>query len=487
MQTKPIIFLLIAVCFLIYFNALHGEFISDDNIGMFVINDRKLTPVNSFQFVFRKPVYNFFKNNPTPFHLNSIFFHSLTTVFLFFLLKRIVERTPAFIGALFFAVHPIHTEVVDWISADWYIFISLIIFTILLLYRKEYVTSLFLYGFFLFSSDNVAWLFTLPVLIALYELSFKGKGKNLLLSIPFFILSLFCLLVKAPRIQHRMEPAKLMHNVFIPITHSITSNLFYTFFPFRLSLYHEPVIVGLNRFLFDLIITVLVLCLIFIFWKKSKLLFWGLLSFLIFLIPTYSPKAVCSMIAERYLYFPSILFSCVVAYIYSKFPNRRAFIFLALVFLIFSFRTVSRNEDYRTNRRLWEQTIKVNPLSYRAHNDLGKALLLEGNVEASIKEFQRSVKLVPFHYQGWANLGTAYLAKNNYQEAMKCYEKSLKINDTLFIPNVNLGILYLYSGRFDEAVNRLVKAQKFDSEDKNISRALTEARKGLKNNRRKNG
>jgi len=56
---------------------------------------------------------------PLPFHLTPILLHAAVASLLFLLLLRLLGRTalvPALIGALAFAVHPVHAEVVAWMA-----------------------------------------------------------------------------------------------------------------------------------------------------------------------------------------------------------------------------------------------------------------------------------------------------------------------------------------------------------------------------------
>jgi hypothetical protein len=55
----------------------------------------------------------------------------------------------------------------------------------------------------------------------------------------------------------------------------------------------------------------------FIF-KKAKVLFFSLGLFILFLLPTYSPVMITWLVAERYLYFPSLAFSIWVALLVEK-------------------------------------------------------------------------------------------------------------------------------------------------------------------------
>ncbi|HZE88326.1 MAG TPA: glycosyltransferase family 39 protein, partial [Verrucomicrobiae bacterium] len=56
---------------------------------------------------------------PMPFHAVNIVLHALASALAFLLLKRLTSSDAAALaGALLFAIHPVHTEAVTWISGD---------------------------------------------------------------------------------------------------------------------------------------------------------------------------------------------------------------------------------------------------------------------------------------------------------------------------------------------------------------------------------
>ena len=70
--------------------------------------------------------YLLFGSKPFAFHMVNILLHAGVSLLVYFILSRLVKKDdpedvrsinfPAFIGALVFAVHPIHTEAVTWIA-----------------------------------------------------------------------------------------------------------------------------------------------------------------------------------------------------------------------------------------------------------------------------------------------------------------------------------------------------------------------------------
>ena len=59
-----------------------------------------------------------FGRRPAAFHLASILLHALASAAVLVLMRRIVPGTTALVAALLFAVHPIHSEAVAWVSAS---------------------------------------------------------------------------------------------------------------------------------------------------------------------------------------------------------------------------------------------------------------------------------------------------------------------------------------------------------------------------------
>jgi protein O-mannosyl-transferase len=128
----------LCAAFLVYFNALSGEFVYDDNDQLLknpwvhelrYLPDLLARPVWAYQTTeptnYYRPVqmglYNLlwaaFGPDPFYFHVLSLLFHLLCTSGLFFLVHRI-SREPrvAAAAALLFAVHPLNTEAVAWIA-----------------------------------------------------------------------------------------------------------------------------------------------------------------------------------------------------------------------------------------------------------------------------------------------------------------------------------------------------------------------------------
>src|SRR3990172_9279629 len=142
--TFSIIILLISLS--VYCNTLFNGFVMDDYPNVLRnkwIKDIKYIPeifssnfweLSGEKTSFYRPLvhiiyminYIFFGLKPWSFHLVNILFHSGTSLLVFFITAQIFKGIllsqkgyllfPPFISAIFFALHPIHTEAVAWVS-----------------------------------------------------------------------------------------------------------------------------------------------------------------------------------------------------------------------------------------------------------------------------------------------------------------------------------------------------------------------------------
>ncbi len=145
---------LMLACLAVYANTFSNDFVWDDvflisgnplikdlgNIPLFFTPHywRDLHPLPNFQDQYR-PLrtvtlavdYFFWKDNPAGFHLTNLLLHMMNVILVFFLTAALAadcgleqgEKSaglrswtgPAFLTALLFAVHPVHTESVTYI------------------------------------------------------------------------------------------------------------------------------------------------------------------------------------------------------------------------------------------------------------------------------------------------------------------------------------------------------------------------------------
>ena len=151
--TIPIL-LIILLSLASYFNIFQNEFVWDDYI--FILDNQDIRsfsnlplffsqdvdglyrPLRSLHYTF---VYSIAGKNEFFYHFNSLFFHTLISILVFFIIHEIAgKRNVALIAALIFVAHPIHTGRVTNITAGFDllgIFFMLLAFYLYIKYSKS--------------------------------------------------------------------------------------------------------------------------------------------------------------------------------------------------------------------------------------------------------------------------------------------------------------------------------------------------------------
>ncbi|TAK08083.1 hypothetical protein EPO44_03070, partial [bacterium] len=162
------IFLIVCFATLFYTNSFANFFVWNDwtlIIENFLIKDWRNLP-EIFTSAFWKPLvgepsqiyrpllslsfmadFAVWGLNPWGYHLTNTLFHILNSILIYFLARVYVPAIPALMATLLFAVHPIHTEAVTYISG-----------------RGELIMTFFLLSgvlVFLKSEKRTSWLFYL--------------------------------------------------------------------------------------------------------------------------------------------------------------------------------------------------------------------------------------------------------------------------------------------------------------------------------------
>src|SRR3989338_3661774 len=200
--------ILIGICFLVYANSFNNAFVFDDISGI-LENPKIFHPINYWcqpASLLNSVIYSMAGYNPFFFHLTNIILHALNTILVFLFLRLFFKVESSFLAACLFAVHPIHTEAVAWISGKPYIIQSLFILVPLLLYYKatnikegkdkhkitSYILSLLIFSYFIIY--NYGFYFTFPLFLVLLDLNSKSCKRNWRFWLPFFAVDILWLL-----------------------------------------------------------------------------------------------------------------------------------------------------------------------------------------------------------------------------------------------------------------------------------------------------
>jgi tetratricopeptide (TPR) repeat protein len=433
------------------------------------------------------------------FHLFSLLLHATASVLAFFLLRKLAGETPALLGGLLFAVHPVHTEAVANIVGQAELIAGVTTFAACLLYatRPEGTTT--------------SWPRRLA-LLALYAIGMLTKESAIVL--PGLLVALD---FTQKRVQlSRAGCARYVSDVFVPMFLLVAVAISYLtlrvdvlgsiggvdaapslpflkqaprvptalrswpefvrllFYPADLSSDYSPGVVlpveGITPMALlgaaVMILTALLALLTPLYPAAGLAAAW----FFISVLPVSNllmPIGV--LLAERLLYTPSFAASLIVAFAArallaartASLPRPRmmpAIALAALVLITLSYRTWIRNPDWKSTAAVLEAIVRDHPESYRAHWSSGGAAMTSGNFKLALQYFELAYRIWPHDPQLLDDIANAYMATGQYEKAIPLLERSRDALGWLSRTHFMLATAYIVTNRFDAALNSTTQA-----------------------------
>lgn len=530
--------LLSAVCLGAYYNSLFGEFVFDDlhlvktedRIEKLENIPRLLNPFSPSYLTYR-PIrtisyaidYSLFGKNPLGFHLSNIFYH-IVCCWLVFLLAQ--EVTGSFLTAaattLLFALHPIHTEAVSYISGRRDLLSSLFFF--LGLYQfirfrsdrdpKRIIAVFLAFGLGVLSKEMAV---TLPAILFLYDWKREIESpkattltpwyrklfssslavwkKNLWIYLPIVALALFfiCyyLFITPSSTNLRVYWGGSPYFTFLTTCKILTKYLQLLLVPWYLIAdYNSGQVFPLAESLFQPLVflsVVLVFAMIVVSLRefaKGRLYGFCGLFFFITLLPVCHIIPHHELMSEHFLYLPSLGFCLALGYAFERAASkpawlRWAYLSMGLLLILYTARTILRNQDWKDEFTLWQATRRDAPLSMRAHTNLGLAYLNRKEYGKAIESFQTSLQIPVKKELGtvskeraWQNLGVAYQQDKNLEKALECYRQVIQLNPANFVTYLNISALEFSQRNYEEAITNAQKAIAISPESKEATLQL---------------
>src|SRR3989339_2279149 len=439
LRLSILIFVIVCLPQFVYLNSLSNQFVYDD--GPTIVNNYFIKKWSNLPLLFHKdyfifsgeliyrPVvtlsyfidYAFWKLNPFGFHLTNTLLHTLNSVLLFFLLKRIFNcQITSFLATLIFSCYPVLTEAVNAISYREDLLAATFFIAAFLLYMKTskderslspaYFASVVCYLLGVFSKEMAI---TLPLLIFLYDIIFT-KTQNLSYKLTryytgyilttIFYLSMRFVVLHNPVESHVSYPEGSIFINFLTMSKVLASYMKLIFVPVTLCAdYVIPYSTSLfdTSFILSLLLLVAVIVIVYRLFFSSKILFFSVVWFFVSLLPVLNIVPIENIMAERYLCLPIIGFCMVVGNLLVQRHNKIGpfnnssitVILLVFILAIFSFKTMKQNTVWMDQAALWTDTAKISPKSFKAHNNLGNMYRDAGRLDEAIVELQYALSL----------------------------------------------------------------------------------------------
>ena len=510
------VLILLAVGILPYVNSLRNSFVYDDYdqvlMNPYLRNFSHLreiftTSVWSFEGDFRRSTnyyrpmmslgylvcYQAFGPHALGFHMVNLL-ANLGVVLLVFLVTLRMFRSPvvALVSACIFALHPVHTEAVDWIAAVTEL--ELAVFYLLTFWfflgsarpggKCSIPLQIAMAASFLLALLSKEQALTLPLLAALYEHLFRDDrgetsraqkiwryGALSLLTAVYLVVRTHFLGALAPSHARgvmgiaglALSALDLIGRYGWKLVWPVELCAYYLF-PTTLT----PLVPWALRGL-----AALTLCaaLFLALWKRNRLAAFGMIWLLAMLTPVLNVRWMASNpYAERYLYLASVGFCWMAGWagvrgwelLSRRGPLWRIALPVAagLLATLCILRIIVRNRDWRDNVTFYTATLAVTPDAYYMHNNLGAVYWGQGNIPAAEKEWRLGLALAPGSEFILHNLGLVADKKKNYREAEVFYLRALAVRPNYTDAHLDLGITYEATGRLKEAEAQLRTAEK---------------------------
>ncbi len=515
---------LILVAILVFANALGGEFVYDDNrqiernsliqdaslYGKAMTSDvwafkgdGNLTASNYYRPTFVAwLIFNFavFGLNPVGWHLLNIVLHAGVCALVFLLLRR-WQLPPllSFAIALLFAVHPVHTESVAWISGspDLLFALSLLAsFWFAENIAQKYASSdgenktkrlhtsldlIFSIAFFALAlgSKEVGML-CFPLFFLIFAKS-TGKSNAINLTIPYLISAVVFFAARwiaLGAISMPVDQGTPLSDAILSVPAMFVFYLRQILFPFWLGANYplRPVTsVGSVEFILPLIVAIAAIGLFYLLAKRGFIERVGIGLFFLTLAPAMNASVFPTeqIVHDRYLYLPLLGFLMMVlpyfAELLKKYTKDKCYpistALIAVVGLTLATRTFIYNKVWTSNLALWSNAVIVDPNSSLNWTQLGSVLADNGKTDEAIKAYDNALDIQPtaLAYMGQAR---NFVTRNKNEEAVFNAKTVLEMPDdkvntyALYQTYEILTIALLNQKKYGEAEKYLYEARK---------------------------
>jgi len=457
-------------------------------------------------------IYHFGGTHPFGYHLFNLLFYLANLWVVFLLLKKLLRLSRGFednrylvlwswVGTAWFAVHPVHVESVAWMISNKEMLAGLFYFSAFLCYLNSwqrgfsltyYTWSWLFLVLGMLSKPSVA---ALPLVIIAFEILYRRQGMNwrhlALRTVPFlalvgagalyyvFFTAAFTGILHGSLRIHSLSLAtvlaKYIKLLILPVNlcNSYPPPYFFGEYNYRLALY---LLVDLG----------LLLALIHSLVRGKKEYAFGIIFFLLNLLPVSGIFPISIFMADRYLYLSSLGFVFVGIVILSGLWNslrsgtraRRWFVLggvSALVLL--SVISAVRCRAWKDGISLWGSAVRTYPNFQFNHYGQGMSLRQKGRLEEALVSF-RKANLFREHLgttfqiaRILDELGDSSSAGIYYSRVLELYTEDARDEEML-------SAVYARLGRMDQAAElwfEMGKRRKDEpSEVKKLARKLLE-------------
>ncbi len=419
-----------------------------------------------------------FSDDFGPYHAQNLVWHLLASCLVAAVAVRLgVPPRAAFAGALLFAVHPVHVESVANLANRKEPMATALVLLAFLAYLRS---RPFVGGRALAMSCLSAILFVaatyaketaaiLPLVIAAYELPRRDGTRRQRVTVAAVALLTTVAIIGYVANAWSASGARLATlggyegalspaSVVLAAGRAFWAHLRMAVLPFGLSPDHRlalesPVAVA------DVVGWITAIGLVAAAWwftRNRPIPRFAVLWALLFYLPTSSVVPVSYLVAERYLYLPSVGLAWLVGYgldrsgvFDSSAPESRRLAFGlagAAVFLAASIETATYAAKWRSSTKLWTYVAATDPDSALARFELGVDAILRGEPTSALESLDRAIELRPRWARAHFNRSQARAALGDRTGAMADLDRAIELRPDYWPAFSNRGRMHWEDG-----------------------------------------
>lgn len=506
-----LVFLLTVIITGVYINALDAGFVYDDMIVVLGDPDIRIWGFGGWESFLGRHVrtlslridYRFFGLSPQGYHMQNIFWHILSTALLYFVFSMILkDPVTSFLGALFFAVHPVHVESVANISNRKDLlcmsFLLLSIISYLKFLSSPYVQKkiwfFFIIFFWLIALNSKEVAVSLPLLIIIYEKLFLARENYFVLKFPLFTTAISAVGL-ASIVYYVTNSINLSDMKFIetlggysgaPSYFSVANSSAMVFwkylvlmlFPFGLSPEHNVTL--LSSFIDPVVFFSYLFIFVFLFVAirvadKHPAVSFALFWFFINYLPVSNIIPSVYLMADRYMYIPSAGI-CMLAAMGCRFifkepsivkGKRSLMVLVVLISLtlgMYGFKTFTYSAAWKSDFSLWDYSVKKYPDSDKSIGGRANALANAGDYSKALSNFDMAISINPKNARAYTNRGVVFVYLEDYLSAIADFTKTISLGFHFPETYLSRGWAYYKSGSYSKALKDYEEAIKNDPE-----------------------
>jgi Tfp pilus assembly protein PilF len=438
-------------------------------------------PLMTFTYLL---LWKAFGDLPFGYHLFNILLNALVVVAVYSAGNQLFKsRSLALVAALLFALHPVHTETVNWIAAVPDLEATLLFVAAFLIYirrpildPKSHVAVVACYGAAMMAKEPALLLAPLLVYYEHFvreghqQTPFRAKIRQYapvcLVGLGYLVSRSLLFGKLAPVVQH---PQVTWHQAIYSAFALIASYTRLLFWPARLSAFHtfhaseslwEPAVLAGIAIVFG--------CLLFLvyFYKKQPQLAFCVVWIGLTLGPVLNVRwMAANVLTERYLYLPSVAFCWLAGRIAERawdlrLETQRGRALLRAILCstgivlvaLGATRVWARSRIWHDDMALYSRTLETDPDSYVMHMNMGVSYFAMRNFTAAEKELRRALELKPDSANVLNALGCVYIEEGRPKEASKTFQSAIASKPRWSDSHFNYGRLLKKIGQNDAAL-----------------------------------